>query len=201
MPWATPPTYTAGEALPASKLTAVSALLDAGVMRPIGHVELAIVSSQIEFTTIPGTFRSLAIAYYGHCDAAVVNANLQIRFNTDSTALYSYGGLQNSSTTLTGHDGLAQTSAVVGVVPGASGSGSAMGSYWIVIPGYTIGTRYKSFTAVGGYRDTDTAGGVHARQEYGTYQSVAAISNIRLFLSSGNHGIGTVCTLYGLPYV
>lgn len=199
MPWTAPPTFTPGEALPALKLAAFSDLLTGGVMRPIAETLLTVATAQIDFAALTTQFRSLALVYHGSSDAAVASTALVVRFNTDSNSIYSFGSLQNSSTTASGADGLGQNSAQLGSVPGTTGSASAMGTYWVVIPGYQLATRFKNYVSYGGNRDSDAAGGVHARVTYGTYQSASAITHIRLFLGSGNHGIGTLATLYGLP--
>jgi hypothetical protein len=199
MPWNEPPDFVNGVVVSESDLDNLGNNLRTGVWRPIQDAVLIASASSLDFTSIPATFRHLAIALSGWSTDAAASIPVNLRCNNDFTAVYSYGGIRNSGTSVTGIEGLAQTAIPVTLIPGTGGSGSAMGAAWILIPGYAEGTRYQPVVALAGYRISDVSGGVVNQTIYGTFQSTAPIARVTLTPSAGNFGIGTYATLYGCP--
>ncbi len=120
MGYAALPTKNPGDTLTSALWnTYLQGNADSGFMRMLADTTLGVAAASIDFTSIPQTFAHLMLALYGRGDTAVVNQFVRIRFNNDSGANYDYQEIHAAAAAVTASEGLAQTSAVAGVCPGA----------------------------------------------------------------------------------
>ena len=163
-----------------------------GAMTLIGTTTLSTAAANVTFSSIPSTYQNLKILFSGRGSTSANNVdNIQIRFNSD-------GGSNYQSVYMGGFSSVAVSAL----------SASYIDARYIVAaipPDTRIGTsemtifNYKSTTLKKGlqfltacYADSPC---VFTGQ--GVWNSTTAISNIQLYLSSGNFVAGTSVSLYG----
>lgn len=175
--------------------------LNSGVLRPIAGTVLSGAAASIDFTGIPATFRHLQLVIDGRLSGAVASAGVNLRFNGDTGANYDFQYLQSNNTTVLGGQSLAQTSlANVGSFPGASATAGLSGGIELTIPNYAGTTWQKTLVSRNALRVGTAAANYYAQVISGFWRSAAAINQITIISGSGNFEIGTVATLYGLPF-
>lgn len=196
--WHTPTNFVAGTVVTEAMLDDLSALLTTGVTVPIAESILSSSAGSIDFTSIPQTYRSLAVCISGRTDGAT---SFSVRLNNDAGGgNYTYelvgtsglGALQTFESTGT-------SSMLVGSVSSPSAVANGVGGYWIVFPNYANSTLSKGMIAVGGFRGASGSGGTTVNIGFGHWVSQSAITRITFILTSGNFVAGTGATLYGLP--
>lgn len=154
-------------------------------------------ASNIEFTSIPGTYDDLWILLSTRVAGGVYIVNNRIRFNGDTgsnysrTALYVYSNVSSSSRSSNG------TGVLYGVEPGATATANVFGNSSIYIPQYANTNSYKQFIS-------DTAPPNNSASDWqneyvaGLWRSTSAITSIRLENPSSNLAQYSTATLYGI---
>ena len=147
------------------------------------------VVSTITFAGIPGTYKHLSIVGQAHGDAALNNVQLDLQFNGDTGANYQSVGSNGRLHGTTNLDIAILVAASGGAVPYAS-------AVEIQIPNYANTAFYKN--ALGRSEWSVNSGTIGDNWgQGGLWTNTAAITDIRLLLSSGNFDIGSTFTLYG----
>lgn len=155
-------------------------------------------AANVNFTSIPATYRDLEIRIRGRgAKAAVSLVDMRLQFNADTGANYDGQSLQAHGTTVVAFENLAQTNVYVGNIAAASSPSNAGDLVIIDVFDY----RGTTFQKEGAYRNSlkraTTTGNVY--QETGTFwwRNTAAITSVLVFPSSGGFVDGTVVSLYG----
>jgi hypothetical protein len=154
---------------------------------PIATATLGADASSYTFSSIPSTYTDLVLVLVSKASAA---QDPKIRFNGDSTSLY-------SSTTLGGNGSTASSGRSSGtsgnLSEGVVNSTSDFALNCIInIPNYANTTTYKSYLNRINNANYGTAAVV------GLYRSTAAISSVTILLNTGNMIAGSTFTLYGI---
>ena len=155
--------------------------------------------ASFQFAGIAGTYNSLRVILAGRCSAAVFDSYVRVQFNADTAGNYDYKLFVDTGAATAGTlEQFAQTSAIVGQVPGASGPASIPGILTIDIPLYAGTTFQKSGLFASGEVGQSTG---NLRQGMGVFnwRNTAAITQIDLILGTGtNFVIGSAAYLYGI---
>lgn len=148
-------------------------------------------ASTITFT-VPSGYTNLKLIFQGRSSAAANTPGVNLTFNSDSGANYSYTWLYYAAGT-GGSDTGSATSARVGSIPGTTTTANYPGTFHLSIPNYAGTTFYKAFDSYGG---DDTGASVGETWTFhGTWANTAAITSLTLTAASGNFVTGTVATL------
>jgi hypothetical protein len=150
-------------------------------------------TSNVNFTSIPATYRDLEIRVRGAGAGAFNDIAICLQFNGDTSAVYDsqQTWFANTATTYakTWHGNQLYTIQIAAASSGAQSSGSAS----IVISDYRGTTFYKSIYSIG----HDIFIDVRSMVATGQWENTAAINSVKVFLSSGNFTNGSVVSLYG----
>lgn len=153
------------------------------------------------FNNIPQTYTDLklyvSVKTYNSV-APYENDNIYMRFNSDSSSLYSTTIMYSNNAALNGGKNIAGNAAVyVGTTPTAVGSSSMWGNIEIDIPNYAT----KSFKQVkslsSGATNTSTVDLCYEVTVAGLYRAATPITSIQIGFGSAFY-IGTEITLYGI---
>lgn len=155
-------------------------------------------SAFVEFTSIPATYTHLQIRGGGRSTASATTVNINLRINGVTTqGSYKSHYLRSSeSAVTTGADGGGATSSIwVGSTPAANYSANVFGANIIDILDYANTNKNKVVRAFNGSNNNTAAFTVLSS---GLWIDTAAITGIRLTLSSGNWATNTQFALYGI---
>lgn len=172
-----------------------------GSWTPIVDTILGVSAANIDWQSIPATFAHLAFELYDRGDAASANQALFLRFNNDSGANYDYEVQTTAATTVTGSEGLAQTSARIGQGPANTAPANVFSGLTAWIEHYSGSTNQKCGHAHGSDKSGTGTGNIIIEMDAFFWRSAAAINRITIFPQSGNFVAGTRATLYGIPYI
>jgi hypothetical protein len=155
------------------------------------------VTFQSEF--IPNnTFRDLILKVRGRGTAAATEVNIDLQFNGDGGTNYNSETLAMFSTgSPTCGQSIGATSMVLTTIPAASAVGNAAGNALITIFDYRGVAFNKTCNVLGGETKANSASNIIGWAGYGEWRSLAAITQIKVLLSSGSFVDGSVITLYG----
>ena len=151
-------------------------------------------------TSLPQTFKHLLIEVSARGDVVALAAALRMRVNGDSTAAWDWQQLQASATAVTASEGLTDTSAYVGDIPGASAGTFRFSTHTIRIADYAGASKRHSYTGHSSAAEgngTNASGVTIIRQFGGTTDNSTAITTLTFLLSAGNFVAGTRISVYG----
>jgi hypothetical protein len=169
-----------------------------GAMALIASSVLGSPAASFSFTSIPGTYNHLRLIVVGRCSNASFDVNLGLQFNGDTGANYdTQRGQDASSTTLSATESFGQTTAVVGMVMGTSGSANIPGVSVIDIPLYAGTTFHKTGIYQAG-EVAQSAGNDRFRWGHFTWRNTGAITRVDVIPASGNFITGSAAYLYGI---
>jgi hypothetical protein len=156
------------------------------------------VAASITFSSIPGTYRHLFLTLVARGDTGS-NVEALMQLNADTGANYVYSATSATDTSVT--DSVASgsgTSFDLRYCVGTSDLASSATCFQLTFYDYARTSWHKSYSGHGSHIYGLTA---PADQRFqlleGQWQNTAAITSIKLFLSSGNWAINTVATLWG----
>lgn len=153
-------------------------------------------SGSITFNSIPSTYKHLQVRAIGRSDYAADNVQIAMRFNGDTTALYSTHILSGIGSNPATASGTANTTYVeAGQAVAANGTASAMGVTIIDILDYADTNKYKTSRTLSGF---DLNGSGQVLLESGSWRNTAAITSITLIAGAGNWTTATRFALYGI---
>ena len=198
MAWTTPRTWTDTEVVTAAMMnTHVRDNLSA--LDPVFY-DFTMVSDTASFdtlVTIPSTHRSLRIvADLRSTTGCTGLANAQLRFNSDSSAIYDTDYAVGGGTSSGYGEALNGTSAFIGNTLFDGGPAGYFSSHVIDVPYYVSGT-HKNWSLQAVVFSTQSAGGAQTFVMQGNWRSTSVISRVQIFLSSGNIKAGSRLRVYG----
>lgn len=146
--------------------------------------------ASIAFSSIPSTYKHLQIRVVGRL-ATVTNNQMQIRFNGDTAANYSWHSLTGSDTSVASTDSTSQTAISAGVVGYNANifSGSV-----IEVLDYASTSKNKTVRSLHGVNDGIVRVGLHS----GLWLSTSAISSISISDNNASFAAGSRFSLYGI---
>jgi hypothetical protein len=153
--------------------------------------------ADIEFTSIPQTYRHLQIRYIGRDNSATTDKNVELQFNSDTGSNYSQHGMYSNNTSTPGGFGnLNQTNILAGRVTGASSTANIFGCCVVDILDYTNTNKYKTTRTL---TSNDQNGSGYVFFESGNWRSTSAITSIKLKPADGNSWVtNSTFALYGI---
>ena len=174
-------------------LNSVVALFNAGAAAAAGDYEsIATVtvasgtSNTISFTSIPSTFDHLQLRLIARTNrTGNPEANLLIRFNSDTTSNYAYHDLYGDGSSATASAATSQTEIIANRLTGATAAASIFGAIIIDILDYTSTNKNKTVRALGG-DDRNGAGAVSYSSGL-WFKSPEAITRIDLTTIAGTY--------------
>jgi len=189
-------------------LNNLTALLDSGAVAAVGDYESiqtvtvgAGGSSAITFSSIPSTYTHLQIRGIGkNTNTSGAGTNLNMIFNSDSGANYSYHSIYGDGSSATWANGTSTTSMWIGhTTTSATSSPNATSIFAgnvTDIWDYANTNKYKTTRNLGGY---DNNGNGLITLGSGLWQNTNAITSIKLIDRSGNNLIQySQFALYGI---
>jgi hypothetical protein len=160
---------------------------------PIATTTLGSAAANIEFTSIGSGYTDLRLVFVGYS----VNSNVycQMQFNTDTGSNYSVTTLRGNGSAATSSRFTSQTFIYLHSAKGLNTAGNNRPSMLSAdIFSYAGSTNKTVLTTCA----NDDNGDGSVERNVGLWRSTAAITSIKLFLSSGNFASGATATLYGI---
>lgn len=160
----------------------------------IATTTLSSSASDIVFSNIPQTFTDLMFIFTGQGSASS-NVDCNMRFNGDSSALYSYMRIYSGGSTVNADRGNGTNSWGAVAYIGGSNTPNMFASTQINIFNYSSTSANKSSLCQWNSAGTsDNYSLINA----GLYRSTSAITSIQIFPQSGSLVAGTTAQLYGI---
>ena len=149
-------------------------------------------ASNIEFTSIPGTYTDLVIKYSARCDqSGVAPTFTNITFNSN-TSSYTYRRIYGDGSSATSSSGSAQ---YIDNIAGTGATASTFTNVETYIPNYA-GSNNKSYSTDVALENNGTT--AHTALYAGLWSNTAAITSVKLSPATGNYVQYTTATLYGI---
>lgn len=189
-----------GAGVTATGTTAVTVTIPTAVVL-ISENVLGGTAASVSFTSIAATYRDLRVVVRGRGDKAATFADVFMRVNNDSTAIYDYELTDANNTTISGSGNVAQTSWHVGWIAASTGASGQTGVCDTTIYDYRGTTFHKAYFSRGAIKTSTgapAASNLFLRHHGGWYRSTSAITRVDVFPDTGNFIAGTVVSLYGL---
>lgn len=166
--------------------------------KTLGTITLSSDVVSITFSSIPSSYTDLVLKVSARSDYAAIVDYLNLKFNGDSSAIYTEGRMVGYGTTGQAADRVTgQTYVQQFPINGASSTTSAYSAGEIYIPNYS-GSQAKSFLATGVVEHNTTSNN-QILMEGGLYDTGTAISSITM--SSANGTVlksGSTFFIYGI---
>jgi hypothetical protein len=153
-------------------------------------------SSTITFSSIPATYKHLQLRCTARSSSGLSTEYILIRLNNDTTANYTYHGVEGSGTAASAFGATGETSGFGTEVTGAGASANIMGSAIIDIIDYASTTKYKTVRHFGG-DDKNGSGLIGIRSNL--WLDTSAINRIDIIsFRSANWTTASTFALYGI---
>jgi len=138
--------------------------------------------------TVPAGYSEAELSIYGRSDTAATSVNVQMTCESSPTAgAYDHGYIIQTTATATGvENNGASNFILVGVLPGASSTANLYGSIGVWLPDYANTGGWKSCRFLSAGIGTLTSGSFNPSFGGGAFEQTAAITTIKLTLSTGN---------------
>ena len=151
----------------------------------------------IDFSSIPATYTDLVLKCSIRGSAVALNVPFGVRFNNDSTAVYSYIGLQGSGASAISYSATGLTSFNIGNATGATATANTFGSTDVYIPNYTSSNQ-KSVSNDDVMENNAATG--YITLTAARYTGTAAINRITIADYTGSTSFAqySTVTLYGI---
>lgn len=168
-----------------------------GAVVQISQQKLSATQATVSFTSIPGSYTDLIVAYTARGTNADNAGSFAVQCNGDTGANYDWGQMINNNGTQTDSVSSAQTSAVIGMRTGANAAAAQAASGEIVVPNYAGTTFYK--TLLGTMHADQIAGGsgLQGGLRTASWHNTTAITSLAFTPDTGSFATGTVFTLWG----
>jgi hypothetical protein len=161
---------------------------------PLATTTLGSATASYTFSSISGSYTDLVLVMSARTDNTGTGATYCIRYNSDSSALYSLTALEANGTSVISERYSSVTYAESGRINTSSSSNTTPSLSIVNIMNYANTTTYK--TALTRSSASNETYAVDA--EVTLWRSTAAISSLYIFPSSGNFVAGSTFTLYGI---
>jgi len=154
-------------------------------------------AASMDFTSIPSTYTDLLIYHSCRVNDAANAADMNIQFNADTGANYSFRRLTGDGSAAASGSGSSNALFyLAGLGTGTSATANTFGNTMVYIPNYTSSNQ-KSGSYDGVSENNGTAGFDHLGAVI--YTGTSAISSIKLRAYSGNNILQySTATLYGI---
>ncbi len=148
-------------------------------------------SAAMEFTSIPATFDDLLIKVSHRVSVNIGIAAVLLQYNSNASS-YSYRRILGDGSTVAS---ATDTTSAVAIAQGGNATASTFGNLEIYIPNYA-GSTNKTASADNG---NETNGTTEYLSFYAhLWSNTAAITSVKLLLSSGSFVTHSTATLYGI---
>jgi hypothetical protein len=158
---------------------------------------LASSAAAITFSSIPSTYTDLVLRFSARIDAATLDRELRLIFNSDTTTLYSDTVLRGTSATVTTFRDINATYTAAGRVPGSTTTSNTFNNVEIYIPRYTV-SQNKTASVFSAREDNIASPSNYAFLSSDLYRSTTAISSIEISPTADNFVSGSSFWLYGI---
>jgi hypothetical protein len=152
-------------------------------------------ASEIEFTSIPGTYQHLQVRLIGRGSAADVDIDTRYRVNADTGSNYAVHHLRGNGSAASAGGASSQDYMPLIGLPAANATASIFGASVIDILDYANTSKYKTLRQFAG-EDRNGAGNVWVRSSL--WMSTSAITSIKFYMTSGNFVQHSTAALYGV---
>lgn len=154
-------------------------------------------SASITFSSIASTYQHLQLRILGRSDRSVVNNDyLEVTFNSDTGANYSFHQLLGDGASASANSGTSQNNILVSRIATTTGSASIFGGIVLDILDYDDTNKYKTTRSLGG-ADQNGSGLIYLNS--GLWMNTAAITSITVKPSSSNNFVQySQIALYGI---
>jgi len=207
MSYTTPPYLADGSSWSADQfnlyvrdnIAALAELSKSVSAKRIQSTRLAVDAASVAFSSIPQVYSSLQLLINARGSAAVASVEVRAVFNSDAGANYDYSRASWTKAASATLHAEGQTSALLGLIPGASATAGLSGSISTYFPAYRIPADLHRLCLSEGYLQTGiTTGLLIPSLSMIHWRSTTPIDSITLSLSSGNFVAGSIFYLYGL---
>ncbi len=154
---------------------------------PIATQTLGTAVASVEFTSIPGTYTDLVLAYTGTKN----QTNTGIQFNTDTSSNYSYQRLFGEPNGPSADTATSQT--YITIMVDSAGRTNVLTH----INNYADTTMYKTVISTGVTNSTDGTR-YNTTLASGMWRNQNAITSLKVIATFQNFSIGSIFTLYGI---
>ena len=155
----------------------------------IATTTLSSTSSTINFTSISSAYTDLRLVLTYKISAGAPLTRL--RFNSDTTALYSNTTFMSDGTTGSGNNYSGQTNIAIDTY----GASTTIPTFITIDLFSYAGATFKTVLLTA---NEDQNGSGQLSIAAGLYRSTAAITSINLFPTASTYAVGTTATLYGI---
>jgi hypothetical protein len=188
-------------------LNNLTALLDSGAAPAVGDYEsIATVtvgaggSANVSFTSIVGTYKHLELRMLARDSRATYGiTDIQVTFNSDTAANYSWHLLMGDGASATADAGASSSNILLKGLSGTS-TGVAYGAGVFSVLDYANTNKYKTTRALMGTDVNGTVGGLGGRigLSSGSWRNTAAVTSITLTPLTANFTQYSSFALYGV---
>lgn len=157
-------------------------------------ITLGSATPSITFSGIPTTVKRVTIYWTARSDAAIINTQLSVRINGDSSTAYSGVRLQGASGSTSGSAYTSQSTADVGSILGASSTSGRYASGNITIPGWDSPHSLLNGNSIYGGFDVAASNAFTGNTVF-FYNVAGPYTSISVFPNSGNLVAGSEFSL------
>ena len=158
-------------------------------------------AANVTFSSIPSTYKHLQIRGIAKGSRATYgNDNLNIQFNSDTGANYSWHKLQGDGSAASAGGGASATRMVANALAGLGAPTNTFSAHILDILDYANTDKYKTLRGLDGVDVNGTVAGYGGVIELhsGNWRSTAAITSVTLFAGDPNFVQYTTFALYGI---
>jgi hypothetical protein len=154
-------------------------------------------AASFDVTSIPSHYAHLMVVCYARSDTGSSSAQIGVRFNNDSSAIYDYQNVMGQAAVASASETFATTFALIGNIPGNTAGANLFGVQTFTVPHYAGTANNKACSSESGFKVGTATTNLVVQALAGFWRSNAAINRITVF-TSGNFRAGSRFTLYGL---
>jgi hypothetical protein len=177
--------------------------LDGGTGDTCGFQEIETIeadgtSTLIDFQNIPATFKHLRIVGQARVLGAVLEADVDVRFNNDGGGNYNDQLTKGENAAAVAVATATQTSITIGQVPGNTATANHANGLFAEIPNYAENDFFKTIIGMLIHIPNSTLANFSLVHFGGLWEDTSVINRIQLISGSGNFASGSIFTLYGM---
>lgn len=152
----------------------------------------------VTFSSISGAYRDLRLVVRARSSISATVDNVTLQFNNDTGGNYDRQRMGATQATNSAAAAVAQTSLIIGNIPGDTATADHAGTVRCEIFDYRGTTFDKNTHSQDGYGTSEAAAGQNVDIWYGAWRSTVAITEIDVTIVGGNFMAGSVVSLYGV---
>lgn len=166
----------------------------------IADVLLSNPAANIDFSSIPATYKHLLMRISAHGEYAGTTVPLLLTMNGDGGSNYDSINYTYRKTGLVESEILASTSLYlfVSITDTGSAVANSFTSMWVYLPNYANTSVYKSFVLAGQQNYSEATNGISVGGGGGMWKSTAAINRLTLTPQNSTLSANSRATLYGM---